>query len=158
MALPMPFTISPLGECPHFAGIIADRCWHAWWQDSDYSLSEYRGWLDECLEARKVPVCFVAHHGATYLGSACLIANDLEARPQYTPWIAALWVEESHRRQGIATALIGRAAASAAELGSSRAYLCAVPEKTAFYVKRGFTVLEEKVEGLTVLTRPLASP
>jgi GNAT superfamily N-acetyltransferase len=150
MAPPMPFTINPLGQCPQFSGIIADRCWHAWWQDSDYSLGEYRGWLDECLEGREIPACFVAHHGETYLGSACLIANDLEARPQYTPWIAALWVEESHRRQGIATALMGRAATSAAALGFSKAHLCAVPEKTAFYVKRGFTVLEDDVEGLTV--------
>ena len=108
MAPPVPFTISPLGECPHFVGIIADRCW--------------------------------------------------DARPQYTPWIAALWVENSHRRQGIATALMDRATRTAAALGFSKAYLCAVPEKTAFYVKRGFTVLEEDVEGLTVLTRPLASP
>jgi GNAT superfamily N-acetyltransferase len=158
MGSPMPFSISPLGECPHFAGIIADRCWHAWWQDSDYSLSEYRGWLEECLEGGEVPACFVAHRSETYLGSASLIANDLEARPQYTPWIAALWVEESHRRQGIATALMGRAAASAAALGFSKTYLCAVPEKTAFYLKRGFTVLEEDAEGLTVFTRPLASP
>jgi GNAT superfamily N-acetyltransferase len=157
MAPPMPFTISPLGECPHFAGIIADRCWHAWWQDSDYSLSEYRGWLDECLEGREIPACFAAHHGRTYLGSACLIANDLEARLQYTPWIAALWVVESHRRQGIATALMDRAVTTAAALGLSKTYLCAVPEKTAFYVKRGFTALEEEVEGLTVFTRPIAS-
>jgi GNAT superfamily N-acetyltransferase len=146
----MPFTISTLQDHPYFAGIIADRCWHAWWQDSDYSLGEYRGWLDECLEGREIPACFVAHHGETYLGSTCLIANDLEARPHYTPWIAALWVEESHRRGGIATALMNRAATTAAALGFSKAYLCAVPEKTAFYVKRGLVVLEEDVEGLTV--------
>jgi N-acetylglutamate synthase-like GNAT family acetyltransferase len=62
-------------------------------------------------------------------------------------------VEEPHRRQGIATALMDRAAASAAALGLSEIYLCAVPEKTAFYVKRGFTVLEEEVDGLTVFVK-----
>lgn len=158
MAPPMVFTVSPLGECPHFAGIIADRCWHAWWQETDCSLGEYRGWLEECLEGREIPACFVAHHSGTYLGSACLIANDLEARPQFTPWIAALWVEESHRRLGIAAALMGRAATSAAAQGFSKAYLCAVPEKADFYVKRGFTMLEEDVKGLTVFMRPVSPP
>jgi GNAT superfamily N-acetyltransferase len=149
----MSFTISTLGECPHFADIIADRCWHAWWQDSDYSLNEYRGWLDECLEGRGIPACFLAHRGGTYLGSTCLIANDLEARPQYAPWIAALWVEESHRRLGIAAALMNQAAKAAAGLGFDKVYLCAVPEKTDFYLKRGFAVLEKDVEGLTVFVR-----
>jgi predicted N-acetyltransferase YhbS len=157
MATPMHYSIRPLDECPHFAGIIADRCWHAWWQDSDVSPAQYREWVDECTQGKCIPSCFVAHKGGIYLGSASLIADDLEAGPQYTPWIAALWVEESHRHQGIATALMDEAAASASALGFSKTYLCAALDKTAFYSKRGFTVIEEDVEGLTVFTRTIAS-
>lgn len=89
----MSFAISTLQEHPQFAGIIADRCWHAWWQDSEISLAEYRGWVKECITSKGIPSCFVAHDGETYLGSASLIADDLSSRLHYTPWIAALWVE-----------------------------------------------------------------
>ncbi|MEJ7011468.1 GNAT family N-acetyltransferase [Sinorhizobium meliloti] len=35
-----------------------------------------------------------------------MIENDLDDRPQYTPWIAALWVEPDMRRRGIAAKLM----------------------------------------------------
>ena len=148
-----PITISTLRQQPGFAAVIAERCWTAWWQGSDVTLQQYRAWVDESAEGKGIPACFIAHDGDTYLGSCALIASDFDERPHLTPWIAALWVEEAHRRCGIASALMEKAVEAAAHFGHAEAYLCAVPEKTGFYVERGFTVMEKDVAGLTVFRR-----
>ncbi|MGH0361433.1 GNAT family N-acetyltransferase [Sinorhizobium meliloti] len=47
-----------------------------------------------------------------------LIENDLDDRPQYTPWIAALWVEPDMRRRGIAAKLMEAARKQASARGT----------------------------------------
>jgi predicted N-acetyltransferase YhbS len=97
-----------------------------------------------------IPMAAIAHEGETYFGSALLIANDLEARPQYVPWIAALWVDVPYRGQGIATALMQHLRDEAERLGYKSVYLCAEPKITPYYLARGWTQIEADVEGLTV--------
>ncbi|WP_318854340.1 GNAT family N-acetyltransferase (plasmid) [Sinorhizobium meliloti] len=46
-----------------------------------------------------------------------MIENDLDDRPQYTPWIAALWVEPDMRRRGIAAKLMEAARKRASARG-----------------------------------------
>ncbi|MGH0283482.1 GNAT family N-acetyltransferase [Sinorhizobium meliloti] len=47
-----------------------------------------------------------------------MIENDLDDRPQYTPWIAALWVEPDMRRRGIAAKLMEAARKQASARGT----------------------------------------
>jgi len=42
------------------------------------------------------------------IGSAALVQSDMDIKPDLSPWIAAVYVKEDFRRQGIATQLIGR--------------------------------------------------
>jgi N-acetylglutamate synthase-like GNAT family acetyltransferase len=39
-------------------------------------------------------------------GTVSLTGNDLRCRPEYTPWLASLFVHEDYRKQGIGEALI----------------------------------------------------
>lgn len=55
------------------------------------------------IENDGIPFCLVAEEGGVYIGSVLVIENDLDARPDYTPWIAALWVEPHARKRGAAT-------------------------------------------------------
>jgi GNAT superfamily N-acetyltransferase len=142
--------ISTLRQRPGFAATIAARCWAEWWADSDTSLADYRGGIEACALSEALPDCFVAHVGDDYVGSILLIANDLDSRLTLTPWLAALWVEPTHRRQGVAARLMAAACAEAARLGYPGAYLCATPENSPYYVKRGFRVIEKGVEGMNV--------
>lgn len=143
--------ISNLKDAPGFADTVADRGWNAWWTESGVPLEQYRAHLDVMIEGNGIPFCLVAHDDDVYLGSVLVIDDDLEARPDYAPWIAALWVEVSARRRGIASRLIDAARAEAIRLGNEICYLCATADKTDFYRARGFALIETDVCGLNVL-------
>jgi predicted N-acetyltransferase YhbS len=144
--------ISKLGKVPQFCEIIADRGWHAWWSDTDMSLVDYLRGIEQIAVASRFPAAYVAHDQDQYCGSILLIDNDLDERPQYSPWIAALWVERSFRRQGVATSLIGSARSAARDLGFETCFLCADDSNSAFYVARGFRLFEQDVAGMNIFT------
>lgn len=144
--------ISDLADAPQFAGTIANRGWTAWWTDSGRTEAEYRAGVEAMIAGAGIPFALVAQAEGRYLGSVLVIDSDLEARPQYTPWIAALWVEPDARRQGVALALIEAARQRIHRLGYPRCYLCATPRNAPYYLARGFRLIESGVEGLEVLT------
>jgi hypothetical protein len=84
--------ISDLRDQPEFAEIIADRVWQAWWREQGVALSEIEAMVHECMDGQDIPLSLVAHEGPDFYGCAHLIASDLDERPQYTPWVAAVWV------------------------------------------------------------------
>ena len=143
-------TLSLLSDRPGFTDTVTDRGWHAWWIDSGVSLSGYRAHFDPMIRGESLPFGLVAHADDVYLGSVLVIENDLDARPTLSPWIAALWVEPAHRRQGLAARLIGAARSRAAQLGHGTCYLCATPDKAPYYLARGFRLIESDVQGLDV--------
>jgi GNAT superfamily N-acetyltransferase len=146
------FTVSNLREAPHFADIIADRGWHAWWVDSDVALADYRAHLEPMIKGAGIPSGFVAHCDDSYLGSGLLIECDHDLRPSLAPWIAALWVEPGARSSGIAQALIAAARVEAERLGYEKCYLCASPDNSPYYRKRGFDLIEADVGGLNIFS------
>jgi GNAT superfamily N-acetyltransferase len=150
------WTISNLAHVRQFADTVAERGWHAWWQNSGSSLQDYRAGLEPMLRGDALPRALVAHCGDTYLGSALLIENDLEARPNLSPWIAALWVDIEHRGQGIAANLMAAAKTAAAELGNDKVYLCAKAQITPFYLRQGWKQIETDVGGLNVFENATA--
>jgi GNAT superfamily N-acetyltransferase len=154
-AMRLPFTISDLRQRPEFFDIVADRIWRAWWKDSGHPLDYISGRLRENLNAEPIPIALVAHDGAAFLGTASVIASDLKERPQYTPWVAAVWVEPRHRSRGTGAALVERATRDCFALGVSRAYLCARPARSGFYERLGWIPIERDVgeHGLTVFIR-----
>jgi GNAT superfamily N-acetyltransferase len=141
----MPFTISDLRQCPAFFDTVVDRIWRAWWQASGTPLDHISGRLRENMEATPIPFALVAHDGGAFLGTSSVIASDLAERPQLTPWVAAVWVEEHARRHGVGAALVDRAAQDCFALGVGRIYLCARPRMTGFYEGLGWTVSERKI-------------
>jgi GNAT superfamily N-acetyltransferase len=142
--------ISNLNNHPRFADTVADRGWHAWWTESGVPLAQYRAHLDPMIKEEGIPFGLIAHEGDVYLGSVLVIENDLDARPQYTPWIAALWVEPERRRQGIAAKLIATARTEASRYGQLSCYLCATPDKSPYYLAQGFKQIEDDVSELSV--------
>ena len=74
-------------------------------------------WPGDTVEARAkrlrlrcgnggIPSVFVAFEGPALFGSAGLIQHDLPDRPDLEPWLAAVYVTPSMRRQGIGAALV----------------------------------------------------
>jgi GNAT superfamily N-acetyltransferase len=153
-------SISDLRERPEFFGTVADRIWRAWWKDSGQPLDYIATRLHENLNADPVPMALVAHDGAAFLGTASVIASDLDERPRYTPWVAAVWVEPQHRSRGIGAALVERAAYHCFGSGANRIYLCAPPARTGFYQRLGWRPIERDVGklALTVFIREADTP
>jgi len=153
--MPLPVIISDLRRRPEFFETVADRIWRAWWKDRGYPLEYISGRLRENLNAEPIPIALVAHDGPAFLGTASVIASDLAERPQYTPWVAALWVEPQHRSQGVGAALVERATRDCFALGVSRAYLCALPQHSGFYERLKWIAIERDIgaHGLTVFIR-----
>ena len=143
--------VSSLRDESHFTSTIADRGWSEWWTESNVTLAEYLCGIQRMAEGEGVPCAFVAHAGKQYAGSVLLIANDLESRPVYSPWIAALWVEPAFRRQGVAARLLQAARDESIRLGHGVSYLCAIPSKCPYYLARGFRLLECDVEDMNIL-------
>jgi GNAT superfamily N-acetyltransferase len=145
LMMPDPFTISDLRQRPEFFDIVADRIWRAWWEETGTPLEYITGRLHENLNAEPLPIALVAHNGAEFLGTASVIASDLDERPQLTPWVAAVWVEPHARSRGVGGALVERAARDCFALGFAHAYLCARPALTSFYERLGWIAIERDV-------------
>lgn len=88
-----------------------------------------------------VPTVLVALEDAKLCGSAMLLANDMETRPELTPWLAGVYVVAACRERGYGTALVGRAESEARALGVRRLYLY-TPDAAAFYVRLGWIVTQ----------------
>jgi len=154
-SMSLPFTISDLRQRPEFFDAVADRTWQAWWKADDHPLEYISGRLREDLNDAPIPFALVAHDGEAFLGTASVIASDLEERPQLTPWVAAVWVEPQARQRGVGGALVDRATQDCFALGVRRAYLCARPQRSNFYRRLGWIPIERDVgrHGLSVFIR-----
>lgn len=141
----MDFTVSDLRERPEFFDIVAERIWRAWWESKGHSLDKFSGSLRRVLNDDAIPFGFVAHVGEHYLGSTLGIKSDLDERPQYSPWVAAVWVEPAHRRNNVGRTLVGRTKQAFFDLGFQRIYLCSRPERRNFYTRQGWVPIEENV-------------
>ncbi|HUN96158.1 MAG TPA: GNAT family N-acetyltransferase [Bradyrhizobium sp.] len=139
------FTISDLRQRPEFFDTVATRIWQAWWKDDGHPPGYIANRLRENIEITPIPFALVAHDGETFLGTASVIASDLAERPQLTPWVAAVWVEPQARQHGIGAALVDRATCDGFALGFDRLHLCARPQRTAYYERRGWAVIERGI-------------
>jgi predicted N-acetyltransferase YhbS len=137
--------ITDLRECPEFFDIVADRVWRAWWRPNGHPLEKVSTGLREMMKGERIPFALVARDGAQFLGSTLGIECDLAERPQYAPWVAAVWVEPQHRLKTVGRSLVGRAVQNCFERGFPRVYLCSSPERWNFYTRQGWTPIEHGV-------------
>jgi GNAT superfamily N-acetyltransferase len=87
----------------------------------------------------------VAEQDGKACGNALVIDNDESSRPELTPWLAALWVDEAMRKRGLAAELLSEAIRRSAALGVERLYLIARPALRDFYTARGWEPIEDGV-------------
>jgi GNAT superfamily N-acetyltransferase len=152
-------SISDLRERPEFQPLLADRIWRAWWQARSAPLEAIASRVADNLGPGPIPSAFVAHDGGRFLGTASAIAADMAERPQYAPWVAAVWVEPEARGVGLGAALVRHAADAIFNAGFRGAYLSAAPHRRSFYEGLGWMVLEENIglDRMTVFFRDAQS-
>jgi GNAT superfamily N-acetyltransferase len=152
------FQISDFRQHRHYGSVIADRVWKAWWKSAGRPVSDVERHMIEMADDRPLPMAVVAHNEHGYRGSAFLIHSDMEERPQYSPWVAAVWVEASARKHGVGRALVAEAAKTAGSLGHPAVYICCRAELVGFYSRIGWKVIEHNAgaKRLSVLKLDLA--
>lgn len=155
----MTLEIADLRHKPEFFDTVADRIWRAWWEPHGIPLAYISGRLQEGMAAQAVPFALVAYEGARFAGTASVIDSDLDERPQYTPWVAAVWVEPDFRSRQLGRRLVDRAVQGAFAAGHARVYLTARPQRRSYYDELGWTAIEDGVGdlGLTVFVREAAA-
>jgi GNAT superfamily N-acetyltransferase len=148
-------SISDLRDRPDFQAVLADRIWRAWWQARGTPLVLIATRVADNLGPEPIPSAFVAHDGGRFLGTASMIASDMTERPQYSPWVAAVWVEPEARGAGLGATLVRHAAEAIFRAGWGRAYLSAAPHRRSFYEGLGWTALEDGIgaDRMTVFIR-----
>lgn len=90
---------------------------------------------------RQVPTTFVAVEEGRVLGSASLLAADLDGWEHLGPWVASVYVVPDQRGRGLGKLLVRRAVAEARALAVPAVYLFTAGQE-AFYEPLGWGVFE----------------
>lgn len=85
-----------------------------------------------------IPSTWLAEDADGWVGSVSLLQEDHEQIPQYSPWLASLYVQPRARGCGVARALVSHCVAEAARLGIERLYLYCAEALQGFYQAQGW--------------------
>lgn len=100
----------------------------------------YRESMQACLRKdTAVPQWYLVLEGKKIIAGVGVIENDFHQRKDLTPNLCALYVEETHRNQGIAGELLQFVCSDFAKKGIDTLYL--ITEHTAFYERYGWDFL-----------------
>jgi len=107
--------------------------------------------LKERMNTEQIPIAYVALDSlGGCLGTIALKAHDMETHPELTPWLAAFYVREERRNQGIGQQLMDRLLVEAKRMGIASLYLH-TPSAAAYYAKRGWRHrFTERYKGIPV--------
>lgn len=136
--------IGYLADHPAFIPTLARWHYTQWnYLSSGDSIDRRIARLQKHLGRKQIPTTFVAYKQAengieTVMGSASLIGQDMDTRPELSPWLASVYVAAEHRRQGIGSALVRRVSEEATALGVERLYLF-TPDQERFYARLGWS-------------------
>jgi N-acetylglutamate synthase-like GNAT family acetyltransferase len=134
--------IEYLADHPEALPILAQ--WqHAEWGDLRFgdTLEARTRRLEAQMGRDSIPLSVVALDNGTVLGSASLIAHDMETRMELTPWLASVYVGEPYRRRGIAGQLVRRIMEEAGNLQVPLLYLYTLHSEK-LYAALGWTTAE----------------
>jgi len=114
--------------------------------------------LRACCGKDAIPEVVVGMLGSELCASAMLVAQDMDARPELTPWLAGVYVKPKYRRSGFASALVAHIVGNAQALGIPRLYLY-TDSSESLYARLGWSVLERclyKGASVAVMSKELS--
>ena len=137
--------ILDLKQAPGYLALLAQ--WHQdeWaYLNPGESLAQRLDCMQAYFSDTLIPSTFIAQSEAGLLGSAALIENDMDSRPELSPWLASVFVAPAYRNAGVGGALVRHVMQTAARSGIQTLYLF-TPDRAAFYEKLGWQCLGEEV-------------
>jgi GNAT superfamily N-acetyltransferase len=102
----MELTIVSTSDRPDLEPLIANWLWHEFWRGADHSYEATLAAVRHSVTARPMPRTFILLADDEPVGTASLAADDLEERPDLTPWLAGVFVAPEARGRGYAGRLV----------------------------------------------------
>lgn len=145
--------ISVLTDQPQAIAVLAPAFEAHWSPDQPQEhLANTVAAFRACLQRDRLPLMLVAHEADDVLGAVGLLERSVHIRPQWRPWLGALYVVPTRRRDGIGAALIAAAEHKAVQLGIETLF-AGTETAVGLFRRRGWTAineLDESGERLTV--------
>lgn len=141
----MQIELKQLSQCPQHLLAVGTWIYEQWWKRPNNSVEVVLRLLEAHTEKDKVPFTVVALAEGTPAGSCCVIENDCVHRPQYAPWVAAVYVKPEFRGRGVASSLLQEAARIAARVPLKGLYIDCLAKTARVYEKNGWSILEREV-------------
>ncbi len=93
--------------------------------------------MQHYLSDHLIPSMYIALNGDKLLGSAAIVEHDMDNHTELSPWLASVFVNPHHRRQGIGTALVKYVT----QLAGNKFDLLFLftPDQSHFYRRLGWT-------------------
>ena len=153
----MTWQVQQLSECPQHVEAVGNWIFDQWWSRRHDSAEVVFTWLRTHTQKDKVPYTVVALVEGIPVCSCSVIDNDCLHRPQYSPWVAAVFVKPEMRHHGIASAILQEAAAIAGRAGVKGLYIDCLAMTAPVYEKNGWQVYEREVgdKDSVVMLRPI---
>ena len=134
-----------LSECPEHLDTVGTWVWEQWWHRRTPTPKLVIDFLRTHATLDRVPYTVVGLADGVPVGSCFIIENDCKHRPQYTPWVAAVYVTPSLRKRGIASAILQEAARIAARAGIAGLYIDCLAVTAPVYERNGWVIHEREV-------------
>ncbi len=135
---------------PHHIPVLAD--WHheEWsYLNPNLTVAQRAKWMQSYLSDGLVPSTFIAIE-EQLLGSASIVEQDMDTKPDLSPWLASVFVSPENRGRGVGSMLVLQIMEKAKEAGIPVLYLF-TPDKEGFYQKLGWqTISKEAYRGQLV--------
>ncbi len=141
----MKIEVRQLSECPEHLTTVGGWIYHEWWFRVHKSPDVICDLLRTHTVKDRVPFTVVAFADGLPVGSCSVIENDCVHRPQYAPWVAAVYVKPEMRNRGIASAFLQEAAAIATRGGIEGLYIDCHVRTIPVYERNGWVVHEREV-------------
>jgi len=152
--------LAPLCDNLNFVDEIAALHHDEWNHLSpNETIENRRDALISAAASEGIPSIYIAYKDNQFIGSAAIVAKDMDSRPDIGPWLAAVYVKKKWRKQGVATLLLNHCEFQASKAGVKILYLF-TEFASQLYAKNGWVILEQceyKGVNVDVMYKTLAS-
>ncbi|MDW5501977.1 GNAT family N-acetyltransferase [Pseudomonas lundensis] len=131
-----------LADYPQHRQQVIDWQWQAFGSES--SRAFFASVVDSSLRGADLPITFIALLGDKPVGTVGLWRCDLISRQDLTPWLAALYVDESQRGSGLGLRLQQHVQDYSRDAGFSELYLYS--DFSGYYERHGWRYLGDALD------------
>lgn len=149
--------IHRLIDYPQFLTQVADWNNSEWPSYFDGDLEKALAFYSTTMTREQVPTCLVAVDEGSLVGTVCLVPEDLDSRPEFSPWLSGLYVDPKFRGQGVARKLIEACMVEAHAAGVAKLYVWTKELRTLFESMEWhfLEIIEFQQEPADLLTKDL---